>query len=59
MGASLQIRGVNLKTSFGTTAHTGYDANALMYFQFGHSTFLCGTDDFESEVAILEARAHP
>lgn len=28
------IKGASLKASFNSTAQTGYDANALMHFQF-------------------------
>jgi hypothetical protein len=47
---------VNLKASFNGSAQTGYDANAVMYFQFGHAGVLCGTNKAPSKAAILVQR---
>jgi hypothetical protein len=57
IGAAIDIKGVNLKADFGSTAHTGYDTNAQMYFHFARNTWLCGTNGSEAKAAILEARA--
>lgn len=58
VGAAIGIKGVNLKADFGTTAHTGYDANALMYFQFRRGGYLCGTNASEASAAILVQRSN-
>ena len=58
LGAALHIKGVNLKASFNGSAQTGYDANALMYFQFRHAGYLCGTNGSEATAAILVQRAN-
>lgn len=57
IGAAIDIKGVNLKADYGSTAHTGYDTDAVMYFQFAHATWLCGTNGSEAKAAILESRA--
>jgi hypothetical protein len=56
IGAAIGIKGVNLKADFGSTAHTGYDTDALMYFHFAHHSRLCGTNGSEASAAILVAR---
>jgi hypothetical protein len=56
IGAAIGIKGVNLKSDFGSTAHTGYDSDALMYFHFGRQGQLCGTNGSEASAAILVAR---
>ena len=56
IGAAIDIKGVNLKADFGSTAHTGYDSDALMYFHFAHHGRLCGTNGSEASAAILVAR---
>jgi hypothetical protein len=58
LGAALGVKGVNLKASFNGTAQTGYDTNAVMYFHFGHSGLLCGTNGFEATAAILVQRGN-
>jgi hypothetical protein len=58
LGAALGIKGVNLKASFNGSAQTGYDANAVMDFQFGHAGFLCGTNGSNSKAAILVQRGN-
>jgi hypothetical protein len=58
LGASLGIKGADLKSSFDSTAHTGYDDNALMSFRFHHKGFLCGTNRSEAHAAILVQRAN-
>jgi hypothetical protein len=58
LGAASGIKGVNLKASFDTNAQTGYDANALMYFQFHKRGLICGTNTGPYAAAILVARGH-
>lgn len=58
MGAVIGMKGVNLKTDFGTDAQTGYDANALMHFQFHKTGAICGTNTGPYAAAILVARGH-
>ncbi len=58
LGAALGIKGVNLKASFSGSAQTGYDANAVMYFQFGHAGWICGTNASPATAAILVARGN-
>jgi hypothetical protein len=36
LGSSIGIKGFNLKADYSSTAHAGYDTNALMYFHFAH-----------------------
>lgn len=43
IGAVNDIKGADLKTSFSTSAQTGYDANAQMQFHFKQAGFACGT----------------
>jgi hypothetical protein len=54
---STRHQGLNLHADFGSTAHTGYDTDAVMYFHFAHNTWLCGTNGSEAKAAILESRA--
>lgn len=56
IGAAIGIKGVNLKADFGSTAHTGYDINAVMYFKFNQRSRLCGTNGSEATAAILVVR---
>jgi hypothetical protein len=56
LGAALDIKGVNLKASFNGTAQTGYDTNAVMYFHFGHTGYMCGTNGSPASAALLVAR---
>jgi hypothetical protein len=58
VGASIGIKGVNLKADFGTNAQTGYDSNALMHFQFRKRGLICGTNTGPYDAAILVARGH-
>jgi hypothetical protein len=58
LGAALGIKGASLKAGFNGSAHTGYDANALMYFRFHQKGFLCGTNGSEATAAILVQRAN-
>jgi hypothetical protein len=57
VGLALHIKGVNLKTKFGTTTQTGYDANAVMEFGFGHYGWMCGVDNVPSKAPVLVQRA--
>jgi hypothetical protein len=56
IGAAAGIKGVNLKTSFGTTTQTGYDKNAKMHYQFRQRGYICGTNNRPTKAAILVAR---
>ncbi len=56
LGASLGIKGSDLKTSYSGSAQTGYDANAVMEFHFKHFGYLCGTNGSESSAALLVQR---
>jgi len=57
LGLSTGIKGVKLKASFNSSAQTGYDVNARMYFHFGsHGGHLCGTNASESSAAVLVER---
>jgi hypothetical protein len=58
LGAALGIKGASLKAGFNGSAHTGYDASALMYFRFHQKGFLCGTNGSEAKAAILVQRAN-
>jgi len=58
LGASLGIKGVNLKATFNGTAQTGYDTNARMNFHFRHMGYLCGTNGSEASAAILVERGN-
>jgi hypothetical protein len=58
LGAALGIKGASLKASFNGSAHTGYDANAVMSFRFHHKGLLCGTNGSEATAAILVQRAN-
>jgi hypothetical protein len=57
LGAALDIKGIEGKASFNSTAHTGYDTNAVMSFKFRRRGFLCGTNRSEAHAAILVQRA--
>jgi|HubBroStandDraft_1064217.scaffolds.fasta_scaffold40284_1 hypothetical protein len=39
-------------------AQTGYDANAVMYYHFGDSGYLCGTNGSDDGAAILVQRGN-
>ena len=56
LGAALGIKGVTLKGSFSSSAHTGYDANAYMDYWFHQKGDLCGTNASEASAAILVQR---
>jgi hypothetical protein len=58
IGAAIDIKGVNLKADFSSTAHTGYDANALMDFHYKQRGLICGTNGAPADAAILVARGH-
>lgn len=58
LGATLGIKGIDGKASFNTTAHTGYDTNAVMNFNFQHKGHLCGTNRGPAHAAILVARSN-
>jgi hypothetical protein len=57
LGAALDIKGASLKASFNGSAHTGYDANAVMSFRFRHKGYLCGTNASEATAAVIVQRA--
>jgi hypothetical protein len=57
LGAALGIKGASLKAGFNGSAHTGYDANALMNFGFHQKGYLCGTNASPATAAILVGRA--
>jgi hypothetical protein len=56
LGAALGVKGANLKVSFNGTAQTGYDADAVMHFQFHHSGWICGTNKVPVKAALLVMR---
>ena len=56
LGAGIGVKGVNLKASFSASAQTGYDANALMQFDFKHAGFICGTNKSPPRAAIVVMR---
>jgi hypothetical protein len=56
IGASVDIKGVNLKGSYSTTAQTGYDRNAVMHFAFHHLGWMCGTNHEPPKAAQLVMR---
>ena len=58
LGAALGVKGVNLTASFNGSAQTGYDADAVMYFQFHHAGYLCGTNGSEATAAQLVQRGN-
>lgn len=58
IGASAGIKGVNLKASFGSTAQTGYDSNDEMIFTFGHSGWICGTNNAPGKAALMVMRGN-
>lgn len=57
LGAALHVKGVNLKAEFNSSAHTGYDANAVMYYKFHQKGYLCGTNRGPANARMLVARA--
>jgi hypothetical protein len=57
LGAALHVKGVNLKADFNSSAHTGYDANAIMYYKFHQKGYLCGTNRGPANARMLVARA--
>ena len=57
LGAALDIKGVDLKAYFNSSAQTGYDTNGHMKFWFARSGYLCGTNGPESTAAQLVARS--
>ena len=58
IGASDSIEGATLKASFGSTAQTGYDTNDQMVFKFGHTGWICGTNDIPRDAAQLVMRGN-
>jgi hypothetical protein len=58
VGAALGLKGVNLKTTYGSTTQTGYDTNALEYIKFNRHGYICGTNGPPSSAAQLVARPH-
>jgi hypothetical protein len=59
LGVAADIKGVNLKATFATTTHTGYDADALLIYHYPkHNGWICGTNLRPTKAAILVARAH-
>jgi hypothetical protein len=58
LGAALNAKGVGGKISFNSTAHTGYDTNAVMVYRFHHKGYLCGTNGTEATAAIIAQRAN-
>lgn len=58
LGAALNIKGANLKTSFNSSTQTGYDSNDFMQFKFHNKhVFLCGTNRSPDFAAQLVERA--
>jgi hypothetical protein len=57
LGASLGVKGANLKGSFSGSAETGYDDNAQMVFKFAHGGYLCGTNHDPSRASLLVTRS--
>jgi hypothetical protein len=55
LGAALGIKGASLKAGFNGSAHTGYDVNARMYFQFHQHGYLCGTNGSEATASRAPA----
>ena len=54
LGGTLGVKGVSLKVSYSSSAHTGYDSNDQMVFTFGHAGFLCGTNhDWQAEQVVM------
>lgn len=58
IGGSTGIKGVTLNASYGSTAQTGYDANAEVFFHFKHNGWLCGTNRKPADAALLVIRGH-
>ncbi len=58
LGTALNIKGLNLTASFGSTAQTGYDANALLDYGFAQKGYLCGLNAPISSASVLVARAN-
>ena len=60
LGPALNLKGVNLKASFNSSAQTGYDDNAFMKFSVSkhqkHSGILCGTNRSPDYAAQLVMR---
>lgn len=56
VGLADGVKGANLKTSFGTSAHTGYDKNALLDYWFARNGRLCGTNRSPKKAAQLVQR---
>jgi hypothetical protein len=59
VGVGLDIKGVNLKTDFETSAQTGYDTNAHIVYGFpDHSGWVCGTNNGPNKAAQVVARGN-
>jgi hypothetical protein len=58
LGASLGIKGANLKGSFNSSSQTGYDDNAQMVFTFKGAGVMCGTNRDPSRSALLVMRGN-
>jgi hypothetical protein len=58
LGAAIDVRGVNLKASYNTTAQTGYDSNALLHFGFRRQGYICGINHLPNKAALLVMRSH-
>lgn len=58
IGGSTGIKGVTLNASYGSTAQTGYDTNAEVFFHFKRDGWLCGTNRKPADAAILVIRGH-
>jgi hypothetical protein len=56
LGATVGIKGANLRASFGSSAQTGYDANAYMDFTFHKNGWMCGTNASPGTAALLVLR---
>ena len=56
LGAALDLKGVNLKASYGTTAQTGYDQNAEIKFMFHRAGQVCGTNHVPDKAAMVVMR---
>ena len=56
IGGDVGIKGVDVKADFDPSTQTGYDANTELWFHFVKVGYLCGTNGYESDAAVLVAR---
>lgn len=54
--ANVAIKAANLKARYSSSAQTGYDSNAYLYYHFEHAGYLCGTNKAPSRAAQLVRR---